>query len=313
MEEATSENVLAGIAMGRRAGYMYGMRAAARAARPRRHRPRQGARRAAALGIAGADRDSSTARRRSSRSTACASSSSTRRLPRRRPRSPSTCRSSKAFCGAEIVSHTLHNLYTLRGAKVRDALKWSGYIDEAIAAVRRRRGRLRQPPLAACGATRASRDLPGAAARHLPLHPRPDAAPGQRRARRRRRSPRSSSCRHRCARVFANRGYYGTVRHNAKAVYQVYFGWYDGNPAQPRTRCRRPRRRRATSRPWAAPPRCCAKAQAAFDKGDYRWAATLLTTSSSPTRTTRRRASCWRAPTTSSATRRSRGRGATST
>ena len=38
----------------------------------------------------------------------------------------------KAFGGAEVVSHTLHNLYTLRGAKVRDALKWSGYIDEAI-------------------------------------------------------------------------------------------------------------------------------------------------------------------------------------
>src|SRR5262245_4620444 len=38
----------------------------------------------------------------------------------------------KAYCGAEIVNHTLHNLYTLRGAKVRDALKWSGYIDDAI-------------------------------------------------------------------------------------------------------------------------------------------------------------------------------------
>ena len=38
----------------------------------------------------------------------------------------------QAFCGAEIVSHTMHNLYTLRGAKVRDAAKWSGYIDEAI-------------------------------------------------------------------------------------------------------------------------------------------------------------------------------------
>ena len=31
--------------------------------------------------------------------------------------------------------------------------------------------------------------------------------------------------------VFASRDYYGTVRHNAKAVYQFYFGWYDGNPA----------------------------------------------------------------------------------
>jgi alkyl sulfatase BDS1-like metallo-beta-lactamase superfamily hydrolase len=32
----------------------------------------------------------------------------------------------KTFCGAEVVSHNMHNLYTLRGAKVRDALKWSG-------------------------------------------------------------------------------------------------------------------------------------------------------------------------------------------
>ncbi|MFM7786251.1 MAG: MBL fold metallo-hydrolase [Gammaproteobacteria bacterium] len=39
---------------------------------------------------------------------------------------------SRTYCGAEIVNRTMHNLYTLRGAKVRDALRWSGYIDEAI-------------------------------------------------------------------------------------------------------------------------------------------------------------------------------------
>ena len=37
-----------------------------------------------------------------------------------------------AFCGAELLSRNLHNLYTLRGAKVRDALRWSGFIDEAL-------------------------------------------------------------------------------------------------------------------------------------------------------------------------------------
>ena len=31
--------------------------------------------------------------------------------------------------------------------------------------------------------------------------------------------------------TFSNRSYYGTVRHNARAVYQAYLGWYDGNPA----------------------------------------------------------------------------------
>lgn len=37
----------------------------------------------------------------------------------------------KAFCPAEIANRTMHNLYTLRGAKVRDAYKWSNYINEA--------------------------------------------------------------------------------------------------------------------------------------------------------------------------------------
>ncbi len=75
--------------------------------------------------------------------------------------------------------------------------------------------------------------------------------------------------------VFSSRDYYGTVRHNAKAVYQNYFGWYDGNPAH--------------LNPW--PPAevatryveamggadaVRARARAAFDAGDYRWAATQL-------------------------------------
>ncbi|MGA2493353.1 MAG: alkyl sulfatase dimerization domain-containing protein [Roseiarcus sp.] len=38
----------------------------------------------------------------------------------------------RAFCAAEDATHTLHNLYTLRGAKVRDALLWSKYLQQAI-------------------------------------------------------------------------------------------------------------------------------------------------------------------------------------
>ena len=37
-----------------------------------------------------------------------------------------------AFCGAEILSHVMHNILTLRGAKVRDALLWSDYIGQSI-------------------------------------------------------------------------------------------------------------------------------------------------------------------------------------
>ena len=38
----------------------------------------------------------------------------------------------KALCSAEDATHTMHNLYTLRGAKVRDASNWWKALDEAI-------------------------------------------------------------------------------------------------------------------------------------------------------------------------------------
>ena len=37
-----------------------------------------------------------------------------------------------ALCTSEELTHTMHNLYTLRGAKVRDALVWSDYLRDAL-------------------------------------------------------------------------------------------------------------------------------------------------------------------------------------
>jgi alkyl sulfatase BDS1-like metallo-beta-lactamase superfamily hydrolase len=75
--------------------------------------------------------------------------------------------------------------------------------------------------------------------------------------------------------VFADRDYYGTVRHNAKAVYQNYFGWYDGNPAHldplpPREEAEH----YVEAMGGAAAVR--QRAAEAYARGDYRWAATLL-------------------------------------
>lgn len=54
------------------------------------------------------------------------------------------------------------------------------------------------------------------------------------------------------ARAWHTHGYYGSVSHNVKAIYQRYMGWFDGNPA--RLWPHPPRRSDpATSRPWAAP------------------------------------------------------------
>jgi alkyl sulfatase BDS1-like metallo-beta-lactamase superfamily hydrolase len=74
---------------------------------------------------------------------------------------------------------------------------------------------------------------------------------------------------------FAVRGYYGTVRHNAKAVYQAYFGWYDGNPANldPLPPVEAGKRYVAAMGGAEAVRR---QADEAYARGDYRWAAMLL-------------------------------------
>ena len=272
MEEATSENMLAGTTMGRRAAYMYGQHLA--------HAPRghvdTGLGKGPAFGSAGIVAPTETVGRTGEELVI----DGVRFVFQYTPASEAPAEFTfylpelKAFCGAEIVSHTLHNLYTLRGAKVRDALKWSGYIDEAIRLFGGAEvyfGSHHWPLWGNARITdflRKQRDtyryihdqtLRLASLGHTPQQIADELV-----------LPES------LAREFANRGYYGTVRHNAKAVYQFYFGWYDANPSH--------------LNPLAladAAPRyvefmgggaaVLAKAQASFDKGDYRWVAEVLT------------------------------------
>ena len=71
------------------------------------------------------------------------------------------------------------------------------------------------------------------------------------------------------------RGYYGDLRHNVKAVYQLYLGAYDGNPANLNPLPPQESAKRYLELIGGA-DKAVAAAQAAFDKGDYRWAAELL-------------------------------------
>jgi alkyl sulfatase BDS1-like metallo-beta-lactamase superfamily hydrolase len=76
-------------------------------------------------------------------------------------------------------------------------------------------------------------------------------------------------------REWFNRGYYGTVNHNAKATYQLYLGWFDGNPANLHP-----------LPPEQSAPRyvefmggrdaVLEKARAAFARGEYRWVAEVV-------------------------------------
>src|SRR5690606_12746679 len=71
------------------------------------------------------------------------------------------------------------------------------------------------------------------------------------------------------------RGYYGTVSHNAKAVFQRYLSWYDGNPANlnPLPPVETARK---TVEYMGGADAVIARARADFAKGEYRWVAQVM-------------------------------------
>ena len=135
----------------------------------------------------------------------------------------------KAFCGAEILSHVMHNLLTLRGAKVRDGLLWSNYIGQSI-------GRLDDVEVffnshhwPTWGHDRIITQMQQQQDMYKFIHDQTVRLANigftPKEIAERLELPKS------LAGNFHIRGYYGTLSHNSKAVYQHYFGWYDGNPA----------------------------------------------------------------------------------
>jgi len=178
-----------------------------------------------------------------------------------------------AFCGAEIVSRTMHNLYTLRGAKVRDALRWSHYIDEAMRLFPEAEVVFASHHWPTWGRENVRTYLAGQRDTYKYIHDQTLrlAASGATPAEIADRLTLPPSL----AGAFANRGYYGTVRHNARAVYQFYFGWFDGNPAHLDPLPPADAAARYVEAMGGAEA-VRQRARAAFDAGEYRWAATLL-------------------------------------
>ncbi|MGW6700069.1 alkyl/aryl-sulfatase [Nocardia sp. NPDC055049] len=180
----------------------------------------------------------------------------------------------RALCMAENATHTLHNLLTLRGALVRDPHVWSSYLTQAINRYAARTdvvfashhwptwgtdrlteflsvqrdlyGYLHDQTLRALNKGSTGIEI----AEDLPLPPA-------------------------VVNSWSTHGYYGSVSHNVKAIYQRYMGWFDGNPATL----------------WQHPPvanarrhvdfmggadEAVAKARKSYDEGDFRWVAQVL-------------------------------------
>jgi alkyl sulfatase BDS1-like metallo-beta-lactamase superfamily hydrolase len=131
---------------------------------------------------------------------------------------------------AENATHTLHNLLPLRGTEVRDAKGWSKYLGEALerfgadAAVL-----IAQHHWPVWGHDRVVLQLEQQRDLYKYVHDQSVRMMNQGMA------PTEIAETLRLPKgleqVWAARGYYGTLSHDAKAVYQKYLGWYDGNPA----------------------------------------------------------------------------------
>jgi alkyl sulfatase BDS1-like metallo-beta-lactamase superfamily hydrolase len=172
-----------------------------------------------------------------------------------------------------MLSRNLHNLYTLRGAKVRDALAWSGYIDEAQSVFGEAEVYFASHHWPIWGRDRIQEFLEIQRDSYKFIHDQTlrFAYRGYTPAEIAERIEFPAAL----TRGFSNRGYYGTVSHNVRAVYQFYFGWYDGNPANLNPLPPQDAAVRYVEAMGGADA-VLAKAREAFDRGEYRWVGTLL-------------------------------------
>ena len=136
----------------------------------------------------------------------------------------------KMIEAAEDVTHTLHNTYSLRGAKIRDPLAWSKYINDVI----NRWGGDAEIIIAqhhwptwgnnnVVNLMKSQRDM----YRYINDQTLRMANKGLTRDEIADNFKLPSGL----ANSWASRGYYGSVSHDVKATYVFYLGWFDGNPA----------------------------------------------------------------------------------
>ena len=180
----------------------------------------------------------------------------------------------QALSMAEIATHTLHNIYTLRGARTRDANLWATHIQRAI----ERWGQSAEILFAShhwptWGRQQMLEFLSLQRDLYKYIHDQTLRLANHgysmvEIAEQVRLPPQ-------LARRFANRGYYGTVNHGVKAVYNFYLGWFDGNPSN----------LHPIPAPQSAPryvaymggaDTILARAALDYSHGEYRWVAEVL-------------------------------------
>lgn len=180
----------------------------------------------------------------------------------------------KVLDTAENATHTLHNLLPLRGTEVRDAKGWSKYLGDALD----RFGAgtdivIAQHHWPVWGHDNAVRHLEQQRDLYKYVHDQTVRMMNQGMA------PTEIAETLRLPAgledVWAARGYYGTLSHDAKAVYQKYLGWYDGNPAVLNALPPEPAAKKYVEY-MGGSQAIIAKARDDFRQGNYRWVAQVM-------------------------------------
>jgi alkyl sulfatase BDS1-like metallo-beta-lactamase superfamily hydrolase len=179
-----------------------------------------------------------------------------------------------ALCMAENCNHTMHNLIPIRGALVRNAMNWSKYINEAMELF----GAHTEVLFTSHHWPRwGNEDLMGFLTNQRDLYKWMHDQT-MRWANHGLVATEIAETLTLPEEFLANdhtRGYYGDLVHNAKAVYQRYLSWYDGNPANLKKYPPVEAGKRYVELAGGADA-LLTKAQVAFDAGDYRWVAELV-------------------------------------
>ena len=178
----------------------------------------------------------------------------------------------QALWMAENCTGTMHNLYTLRGAEVRDANDWARYITEAQTLFADAEVVFQSHNWPHWGRDVVNEYLTNTAAVYKFMHDQtllyinqgytateiadmiqlPEAL----------------------EKVWYTRQYYGTLRHNVRAVYQKYMGWYDANPVHLNELAPTEYAQKLLEYLGDA-DRVIEMARADFEKGEYQWVAQI--------------------------------------
>ena len=178
----------------------------------------------------------------------------------------------RALWMAENCTGTLHNLYTLRGAEVRDANDWAKYIIEADQRFCDKTDVVFQSHNWPHWGEEIHDYLLNTAAIYKFIHDQTLHYMNQ--------GYTSTEVAamltlpEKLEKVWYTRPYYGTLAHNAKAVYQKYLGWYDANPVN-----LNPLPPSDTAKKLVeylgSTDAVLRKARKDFEKGDYQWVAQI--------------------------------------